>query len=324
MRRLLLALLLFFLFSASPGWAQGNKIYRIGGLVSANEFMPAVKGFKDKMRDFGYVEGASVKYDIRNASGDQQALKKLAQELVASAPDLIVTSSTTATVPVARMTEGNQLPVVFLSAGNPLRFVKSYASSGNNLTGITTSSIDLTAKRLELLREITPGMKRVISMSNPKGQNYQANMQAVSEAAKKLGLELVNLEIVASSREEVAAQVHRITRRLGDAVFIPPDVPFVAAVEEITRQSIKERLPTVGPIIETTRKGFLATYSPSYHDLGRQGAVLVDKILKGAKPSDLPIELPFKLRLVLNRKTAKAMGLKLSREILIRADEVIE
>lgn len=238
--------------------------------------------------------------------------------------DVIVTSSTTATVPVAKASAGTNIPVVFLSAGNPLRLVKSYASSGNNLTGISSASLDLAEKRLELLKELAPAIKRVIFINNPKGENYQAYLRVTREAAKRLGLELTDLEIRAGSGEEVKQQIPLITRKLGEAVLIPPDVPFVAVTEEITQQTIKEKLPTVGPNVQTVRRGYLAGYSSDYYSLGQQGAALVDKILKGARPTDLPIQLPLKLNLVINLKTAKALGLKVSKELLVRADEVME
>jgi putative ABC transport system substrate-binding protein len=125
-------LTILLIFTGSPA-AMAQRIYRIGALVAEDQFVPAVDGFKKKMAEGGYIEGKNVKYDLHNAKGDIEVLKKLAQKIVQDKPDLIVTSSTTATIPVAKLTEGTNLPVVFLSAGNPLKLVKSYASSGNNL-----------------------------------------------------------------------------------------------------------------------------------------------------------------------------------------------
>jgi len=308
----------------SPRLSEAQRVYRIGALVGEDQFVSAFEGFKKKMAALGYIEGKNIKYDFHNAKGDRDVLRKLAEKLVNDKHDVIVTSSTTATVPVAKASAGTNIPVVFLSAGNPLRFVKSYSSSGNNLTGISSSSLDLAEKRLELLKEIAPAIKRVIFVNNPMGENYEAYLRLTREAAKRLAFEVTEIEIRAGSGEEVKPRLPLITRKVGEAVLIPPDVPFVAVTEDIAQQAIKERLPTVGPNVETVRRGYLVGYSSDYYSLGQQGAMLVDKILKGARPTDLPIEQPFKLSLVINLKTAKAIGLKIPKEILLRADEVIQ
>ncbi len=307
-----------------PCWAEGQKIYRIGALVADDQFIPAIAGFKQRIAELGYAEGKNIIYDFHNSKGDQDALNKLAETLVQRKPDLIVTSSTTATVPVAKLTSGTNLPVVFLSAGDPLRLVKSYASSGNNLTGISSSSMDLTEKRIELLKSLAPRMKRVILLVDPTGTNYERALKITQEAAKRLGLEQTTLEIHAKNVQEIREKVSLIQRSLGDGLLVPPEATIVAATEDIARQAIKEKLPHVGPNIETVKRGLLAAYSSNYYSLGQQGAMLVDKILKGARPADLPIEQPLKLYLMINLKTAKAIGLNIPKEILLLADEVIE
>lgn len=306
-----------------PNSSEAQKVYRIGALVADDPFVAAFEGFKKKMAELGYIEGKNIKYDFQNAKGDRVALQKMVQKLVQDKPDLIVTSSTTATVPVAKATKGTNLPVVFLTAANPLVFVKSYSSSGNNLTGITTSSIDITDKRMELLKELAPGIKRVISLNNPRGANYETNLNATREAARKLGLQLV--EINATSGDELKQKaVDNITRKMGDSLFLPPDAAINAAITDVAQQAINEKLPSVAANEGNVKRGALATYAPSYFALGEQGALLVDKILKGIRPMDLPIEQPYRLKLVLNLKTAKAIGLKIPKGILVRADEVIE
>ena len=306
-----------------PQVVEAQKVYRIGALIASDLFVPAFEGFKMTMAELGYVEGKKVKYDLHNAKGDQDTLKKLAQKLVQDKPDLIVTSSTSVTIPVAKLTEGTSLPVLFISASDPLRFVKSYASSGNNLTGISNSSLDLIEKRMELLKELVPRVKRVIVLEVPSGTNYEASHRLIWTAGKKFGLDLNGVQ--AASREEIHNKISAlITRKLGEAAFTPPDILVTAAIEEIAQQAIKEALPLIGTNIDTVKKGALATYSADYFQLGQQGAVMGDKILRGTKPADLPIELPFKLKLVINLKTAKAIGLKIPKEILLRADEVID
>lgn len=323
MRAIFGAVLGLLLGAMAPIPAEAQKVHRIEALVANEQFVPAVKGFKKKMEELGYAEGKSVQYGIHNAEGNKELLKTLALQVAQKKPDLIVTSSTTATAPIFRLVGGSPTPVVFLSAGNPLRFVKGYSSSGNNFTGISTSTIDLTEKRMELLKELVPGMKRAIALHNPKGENYQANLTATREAARKLGLQLVEVNL--TSRDEAMRWAKgSLSRRLGDGLLHPPDALINSAIREMTPDLIREKLPSVAVNIGSVTAGALATYASDYFALGQQGAVMVDKIFKGVRPTDLPIEQPHKLHLVINMKTAKAIGLKISREILIRADEVIE
>lgn len=311
-----------FLFSFIS-LVEAQKVYRIGALIADDRLMQSFEGFKQKMAVMGYTEGRNVLYDLNNAKGNSSALESMAQKLVQDKPDLIVTSSTTATAPVAKVSAGSSIPVVFLSAGNPLVFVKSYVSSGNNLTGITTSVIDLTAKRLELLKQLAPGIKRVISINNPEGPTYEESLKATREAATKLGLELVEVTVT-STDELVRRSKELLTRKMGDGIIYPPDVRVNAAQRVIYPQIIRERLPSVVPNAGMVHEGGLATYAADFFALGQQGAVIVDKILKGSKPIDVPIEQPSDLKLVINLKTAKAIGLKIPKAILLRADEVIE
>ena len=319
-------LLMGFAVIVNPNQLQAQKSHRISGLVADDQFIPAMDGFRKRMAQLGYVEGTNVIYNFQNSKGDQGVLKKLAEVLIHEKPDLIVTSSTTATVTVAKLTEGSDLPVVFLSAGDPLRVVKSYASSGNNLTGISSSSLDLVDKRMELLKNLAPKAKRVIILVDSAGIGVNHERFAISAqaAAKKLGLLPVLLDVKAKTAEEIRQKLPLIKRSLGDALFLPPEATVVAAAKDVAQQAIREKLPHVGPNIETVKRGMLAAYSSNYYSLGQQGAVLVDKVLKGSRPTDLPIEQPFKLHLVLNVKTAKAIGLDISNDILLQADEVIK
>lgn len=324
MRLGFLCLLSVLFVFVSPQTTLAQKVYRIGALVAEDQFVFAFEGFKRKMAEIGYIEGKNVKYDLHNAKGDVDALRKLAQKIVQENPDLIVTSPTTATIPAAKLTEGTNLPVVFLGAGNPLKLVKSYASSGNNLTGIASSNLDLTEKQFELFKELAPGMRRVIFVNNPRGATYETYMSSTREAAKRMGFTLAELEVRATNAEEVKKQIFLITHRLGDGLYIPPDATIVAATEDFAQQAIKEKVPTAGPNVQTVKRGLLVAYSSDFYSLGQQGAVMVDKILKGSKPADLPIEQPSKFNLAINLKTAKAIGLKIPREFLLRADDVIE
>jgi len=167
-----------------------------------------------------------------------------------------------------------------------------------------------------------PLQSRKDPLNYPQGVNYRGNLAAVREAAKKIGL--VIKEVNASSRDELMLVIRTITRKAADAILLQPDAFFAKNIEVVVQQSMKEKLPVIPALINNVKRGALATYSPDYSALGEQGAMLVNRILRGAKPADLPIEQPLKLVLVINLKTAKAIGLKVSKELLIRADEVIE
>lgn len=315
---------LLFFSTLAPASGQVQRVYMIEALVANDQFLPAIEGFKNKMAKLGFREGVNIRYNVHNAEGNVEALKRLAIEIVKEKPDLVVTSSTTATAPVARATAGTAIPVVFLSAGNPLKFIERYSSSGNNLTGISTSSIDLTDKRMELLLELAPGTKRVITLHNPKGVNYEANLAATRKAGKKLGVHLVEINVTRSEELLRIARGGRLTREVGDGLILAPDGIINSGVREIMPYVNKQKLPSIAVNSEFVKAGALATYAADYFALGEQGAVLVHKVLKGTKPAHLPIEQPYKLKLVINLETARVIGLNISRDVLLRADEVFE
>ena len=322
MASLLVSFLAFLVIWMSPREAGAQRVYRVGALLQEGQFLPALEGFKKKMAELGYIEGKNISYQVYDAESDRERLQRYAEKLVEDKPDLIVTSSTTATIPVAKLTQGTNLPVVFLSSGNPLAFVKSYASSGNNLTGISTAVLDLTEKRLELLMELAARVKRLVALTNPKGVTYWDNLAAIQAVAKKSGLTV--REVRVSSREELTQVMGSITRKVADAILLQPDAIITKNIDVVIQQSLREKIPVIPTLIQGVQRGGLATYASDYFALGQQGAVLAHKILKGAKPADLPIEYPSKLYLVINLKTVKTLGLKIPKEVLLRADEVIE
>ena len=305
---------------AGPAGAQ--KVYRIGSLNTAEQFVNAFEGFKSRMAELGYVEGKNVRYDFYNAKGNNEALNAFAKKLAQDKVDMIVTSATSSTVAAAKATKGTSIPVVFLSAGNPEKLVKSFAGSGSNLAGISSATLEITGKRLELLKEMVPSVKRITSIDNPGGVNFQTNLREFREGAKRMGFTIREIEV--RGREEIQRALPTITAKTADAIFTPPESLITEHIEVIATHAVKEKLPLITSLLANVKKGCLATYAADYFVLGRQGAALADKIFKGSKPSDLPIELPSKLSLVINLKTAKAIGLKVPREILLRADEVIQ
>ncbi len=306
-----------------PTMAESQTPKRVGVLVAHDQFIPAFEGFKKKMADLGYIEGKNIVYDFNNAHANTEALDTLAKKLAQDKPDLLVAASDAAAAALASFTKDNGIPVVFLSVSDPLRLVKSHASSGNNLTGISSTSIDLTEKRIELLRELVPGIKRAISLHYSQAPNYKSNLHSTREAAKKFGINLVE-GVVASPEELIQRAPVVLTRKTGEAVIYPPERIVFLTQKIISPQLIRERLPSIAAGVASVYAGALATYAADYFALGTQGAIVADSIFKGARPSELPIQQPFKLKLVINVKTAKAIGLKVPKETLLRADEVIE
>jgi putative ABC transport system substrate-binding protein len=302
--------------------AATEKILTIGSLNTADQFIDAVQGFKSRMAELGYKEGQNIRYEYHDSRGNAEQLIAVSQKLVQDKVDMIVTTSTTATVAAAKATEGTRIPVVFLSAANTQLLVKGFSGSGKNLAGISSASLDLTAKRFELLRELVPGARRMVMPVDPKGVNYRMIVEENREAAVKLRFAISELHV--RNVDEIASAVETITRKRYDAIFSPADTVVTAGIDWVVKQAIKEKLPTITALLVNVNRGCLATYASDYAALGKQGAVLADKILKGAKPADLPIELPDKIKLSLNLKTAKAIGLKIPKTMLLRADEVIE
>jgi putative ABC transport system substrate-binding protein len=306
----------------ASGEAQAQKVYSIGSLNTAEQFIDAFQGFRSRMAELGYRDGQNVRYQYYNSRGNEELLRIVTQKLVQDKVDLIVTSSTSATVAAVKATEDIRIPVLFLSAGNAHLLVKSFSSSGTNLAGISSASVELTGKRFELLKELAPRTKRIAMPLDPKGVNYKAIIAETQNAATKIGVNISEIHV--RSVNEIAKIAPLITRKSHDAIFQPADSLVTEGIEPLVNQAIKEKLPFMSSLLVNVKRGCLATYAADYAALGKQGAVLADKILKGTKPEDLPIELPRKLHLVLNLKTAKAIGLTIPKEILLRADQVIE
>jgi putative ABC transport system substrate-binding protein len=304
------------------GDCSAQKVYSIGSLNTAEQFISSFEGFKARMADLGYREHHNVRYQFYNSRGKTELLASLAEKLVQDKVDMIVTSSTSATAVAAKATEKTRIPVLFLSAGNPEKLVKAYAGSGSNLAGISSASLELLEKRFELLKELAPSTKRVAVLHYPPGINYRSNVSETRDAAARLKFKLA--EFNANTVGELEKSLEGITRGEFDAMFAPPESFITENIDLLVRQAIKERMPLITSLLVNVERGCLATYAANYHALGKQGAALADRILKGAQPGSLPIEMPAKVNLVLNLKTAKAIDLKISKELLLRADQVFE
>jgi putative ABC transport system substrate-binding protein len=302
--------------------ATAQKTITIGSLNTADQFLDAFEGFKTRMAQLGYKEGQGLRYQYHNSKGDAERLRAAAQQFVEANVSMIVTTSTTGTVAAAKAARGTGIPVLFLSAANPQLLIKEFGATGTNLTGISSASLELTAKRFELLKELAPGAKKIAMPVDPQGVNYKDIIEESRQAAAKLGLFVEEIHV--RNVNEIAPAMAVVTRKNYNAVFSPADTLVSAGIDRVVNQAIREKLPTTTALLVNVNRGCLATYASDYMALGKQGAVLADKILKGAKPASLPVELPDKIKLALNLKTAKAIGVKVSQEMLLRADEIIE
>ena len=274
--------------------------------------------YREALRELGHVEGRNIQIEIRSAQGQVGLLPELAADLVRSNPDIIVASLTPAVVAARRAT--SDIPIVMAPAGDPVAsgFVSTLARPGGNITGVSGTSTELAAKTLELIREFIPGAHRVGIVSNANDPLARVMLEQIQHAAPQTNF-AVNPIIVRSTSELVAAFA-AIAQQRADAVILSATLPIPTQVE----LALKHRLPTFNAQSATTRAGVLISYSASLAERGRQIASYVDRILKGAKPVDLPVQQPSKFELVVNLKTARALGLTFSPTLLARADEVIE
>ncbi len=311
---------------AAPPAAEGqqpSKTWRIG-LVSplSRSETDRQDGFRQGMREAGYVEGRDFVIEGRFAEGQYQRIRGLAEELVRMRVDVIVVWGTPASIAVAQAT--STLPVVILSVTDPVAsgLAASLARPGRNITGVGNLSRDLSGKVLELLVQVVPGISRVAALRNPLNPSSALHLKETEAAARALGLELQLVE--ARAPEDLEGAFATIRRGRAGGIVVLTDAMFIGQRHRIGDLATRSRLPTVFARRENTEGGGLMSYGPSLSDQFRRAATYVDKILKGAKPGDLPVEQPTKFELVINLKTAKALGLTIPPSLLSRADEVIE
>jgi putative ABC transport system substrate-binding protein len=322
----MLFLLSFFsalLFSLCfPVWAQQpKKIFRVGFLSPIGAQM-TIKVFREGMRDLGYVEGKDILIEYRNAQGKYDRLSDLAAELVRLKVDVIVTSGGTPTALAAQRTT-QTVPIVFVSVGDPVAsgLVASLARPGGNLTGLTNFAPELSGKRLELFKEAFPNISRVAIIQNPANPAAPLLLKETQVVAQALGLQLQAIGVRTLKDLEKAFEV--ATTRGANALFVPPDPLISAHRQRIVELAAKSRLPAMYDNREIAESGGLMSYGPDRVAMFRRAAIYVDKILKGAKPADLPVEQPMKFEFVINLKTAKQIGLTIPPNVLARADKVI-
>ncbi len=303
---------------------QAVKIPRIGylGPTYAAGGKHLLDAFREGMRELGYVEGKNIVIEYRWAEGKYDRFPDLAAELVRLKLDLIVAVSTPGAQAAKRATK--TIPIVMVGIADPVAvgLVASVARPGGNITGLTFISPELTGKRLELLKEVVPGLTRVAVLANPGHPGSAPQVREAQVAAQALGLQLQLWEL--RDPKEFDSAFSAMSREGVGALNVLSDALFQAERRRIADLAAMHRLPAIHFVKEYAAAGGLMAYGASLPDQFRRAASYVDKILKGAKPADLPVEQPTKFELVINLKTAKALSLTISPSVLLRADEVIE
>jgi putative ABC transport system substrate-binding protein len=319
----IVTLTLSLLAAPLPADAQPSaKVSRIGYLsVAGSPGSLFAEAFRQGLRALGYVEGQNIALDFREAEGSAQ-FPALAAELVQLQVDVIVAWSVGAAQAAKNTT--TTIPIVMVSSGDPVAtgLVASLARPGGNLTGLTGIAMELSGKRLELLREAVPSLARVAVLWNARDATMTHTFRGIQAAAPALGVAVQPLGV--REAQEIDSAIAALTEERPDALFMITDVLTRRHTKQVVDFAAQRRLPTLfegrGPVAE----GGLMSYGPSFPDLLRRAATYVDKILKGAKPADLPVEQPMKFELVINLKTATALGLTIPPTLLFQADEVIK
>ena len=309
---------------ASFAQQQPAKIPRIGLLSPFSPSDTALwhQAFGQGLRDLGWVEGKNISIEYRYAEGRNDRLPDLAAELVRLKVDVIVTSGAPAAIAAKQATI--TIPIVMAQVNDPvgLGLIASLGKPGGNITGLANLHSDLGAKQLELLKEAAPKTSRVAILWNPANPGAALIVRHMQHGAQALGMTLLPVEVRDPS--EVESAFATMTRERANALSLPPDPVFLPFGKRIVELVARNRLPAMYGWRELVEAGGLMAYGPSIPDMFRRAAGYVDKILKGAKPANLPIEQPTKFELVVNMKTAKALGIKIPNSILLRADKVIE
>jgi putative ABC transport system substrate-binding protein len=305
---------------------QADRVRRIGVLVPGDENDPVYKSrvtaFTQALADLGWADGRNAQVDLRWAGPDINRIQVLAQELVGLQPDIILASSTPGTVAVQR--ETRTIPIVFAPVTDPVaqRIVARLDRPSGNITGFADYEASLGGKWLELLSEIAPGLKRAAIVFNPDTSPALAYMPSFETAARSL--KVVPIPAPVHSDGDIETAIIALGREPGGGLVVMPDGFMNAHRAPITLAAARNNVPAVYPLSVFARDGGLLSYGPDAVDIFRRAATYVDRILRGAKPGDLPVQFPTKFEIVVNLKTAKALGLTVPQSILLRADEVIE
>jgi putative ABC transport system substrate-binding protein len=304
---------------------QGQRVWRIGYLgdgFAASRTPINLDPFRDALSDLGYVEGRNLVIEARWSDGDNERLATLANDLVRRQVDVIVTHGLPASRAAKKATRSIPIVVAVISDIVDTGIVESLARPGGNVTGMTDQVVDLSGKEVELLKEMIPSLRRVGVIWNRSSENAATISRLSVTAARKSGLDVVSLDI--QSIDDLGGAIEAAIKAQVGAVVVVHDPLTVGNRARIADALIGKRLPSVSGSLWLAEAGILMAYGPDQTGMFRHAAVYVDKILKGAKPSDLPVEQPTGFELVINSKTAKALGLAIPPSLLLRADEVIQ
>jgi len=305
---------------------QGDRVRRIGVLRTGDENDPVVKAsvsaLTQAIAGLGWTDGRNVRMDLRSAVGDINRIRALAQELVGLQPDIIVTGGNLATVALRR--ETRTIPIVFGNVADPVAsgIVERLDRPGGNVTGFANLDVSLGGKWLELLSEIAPGLKRAAIMFNPDTNPISVYMPSLETASRSLKVEPIVSPV--RSDAEIETAIVAVGREPGGGLVVPPDAFMAVHRARIILAAAQNNVPAVYGLAFYARDGGLLSYGNDAVDMWRRAATYVDRILRGEKPGDLPVQLPVKYEMIVNLKTAKALGLEVPQSILLRADEVIE
>lgn len=274
------------------------------------------------MRKFGYIEGRDYVLESRFANGQLDRLQGLAMELVRLRVDVIMAATAAPTRAAQKAT--STIPIVMITVGDPVGagLVKSLGHPGGNVTGNSLSLTDVAPKHLELLRDSVPRLSRLAVSMNPAYQSHRDALQILQALAPRIGVQILPIEI--RSAEEIARGFSLMAKQNAQAVIVAADPIFTGLLPQIAELALNGRLPCVGYFSASADAGFLISYGVNQLEFFRRAAYYVDRILKGAKPGDLPVEQPTKFELAINLKTAKALGITIPQSVLLRADRVIE
>ena len=323
MRRIGLAVVLALRVVLAPLTDEAQpagKVYRIGFLRAGQPPKTFVEAFQQGLRARGYIEGRNVVIEYRYTDGSFDELSRLAAELVRFNVDVILASGAPAAFAARSAT--TKVPIVFASVYDPVEIglVTGLAHPGGNVTGLSQTSADLGGKRLELLKELLPKLKSVAILWHPANLTNLVQKKSVEVAARTLGVDTKSVPVQDPSQFGSAFEDARGV----DALVQVDDPLLITHRRQLAELAVRSRLPAIAGLREYVDDGGLMSYGADHPDLYRRAATYIDKILKGAKPADLPIEQPTKFDLVINLKTAKALGLTIPQSLLVRADEIIQ
>jgi putative tryptophan/tyrosine transport system substrate-binding protein len=302
--------------------AQKAKVYRVGVILEGGPYYVGVDGLKEGLRELGFAEGRDYVLEIRDLKGDRKAADEAARSLEREKVDLIYAESSSVTIAVKRATTA--VPIVFVVGSDPVidGLVESYAKPGGRLTGVDVHSSDLNAKRLEILKAILPGLHRIVTFYDPSNPLALAAAKSAVEAARQLDVDLVERRVASVAALRLA--VEALKAQEADAFFYINDAMVTSQAQFIIDMARAKKLPTLFYETSLVKQGALAAYGSSYYEAGRLAARYAQRVFSGTNPQNLPVELLSTVKLVVNLKTARDIGVTIPQAVLLRADEVIQ